>query len=34
MELPKSWHLDTASFSVVIAAGLRAGKGSMGLDWQ
>ena len=27
-------HLDTASFSAVIAAWLRVGKGSMGLDWR
>ena len=26
--------LGTASFSVMIAAGLRAGKGSMGFDWR
>ena len=31
---PKLWHLDIASFSAVIAAGIRAGKGSMGLDWR
>ena len=33
-ELPKLRHLDTASFSAVIVAWLRAGKGSMGLDWR
>ena len=27
-------HLDTASFLVVIVEWLRAGKGSMGLDWR
>ena len=27
-------HLDTASFSAMIAAWLREGKGSMGLDWR
>ena len=33
-ELPKLWHLDTASFSAVIAAGSKAEKGNMGLDWR
>ena len=33
-ELPKFRYLDNAFFSVVIAAWLRAGKGSMGLDWR
>ena len=32
MELPKFIHLDAASFLVMIAACLRAGKGSMRLD--
>ena len=27
-------HLDTASFSVAIAAWLKAGKGNTGLDWR
>ena len=31
-KLSKLWHLDTASFSAVIAAGFSAGKGNMGLD--
>ena len=30
-ELPKLWHLDTASFSTVIAAGSKAGKGQHGV---
>ena len=32
-ELPNSWHLDTASFSAVIAAVSKAEKGNVGLDW-
>ena len=33
-ELSKSSHLDTASISAVIAAGSKAGKGNMGLEWR
>ena len=34
MELEKSWHLDTASISAVIAAERKAEKGNMGLGWR
>ena len=33
-EFRKLWQLDTASTSVVIAAGSKGEKGNMGLDWQ
>ena len=33
-ELPKFWHLDTASFLVVVVAWLRAEKGTMRLEWR
>ena len=33
-ELPKSWHLDTASTSVLIVAGSKGRKCNMGLDWR